>query len=34
MPCRALRGTWTAKLISESEFVMDWVGTMTDGSKQ
>jgi hypothetical protein len=28
-----LRGTWTAKPISESEFVMDWVGTMTDGSK-
>jgi hypothetical protein len=28
-----LRGTWTAKPISETEFVMDWVGTMTDGSK-
>ncbi len=28
-----LRGTWTAKPISEAEFVMDWVGTMTDGSK-
>ena len=30
-----VRGTWTAKPISETEFVMDWVGTMTDdGSKQ
>jgi hypothetical protein len=29
-----IRGTWTAKPISETEFVMDWVGTMTDGSKQ
>ena len=29
-----LRGTWTAKPTSETEFVMDWVGTMTEGSKQ
>jgi hypothetical protein len=29
-----IRGTWTAKPISETEFVMDWVGTMTDGGKQ
>jgi hypothetical protein len=29
-----IRGTWTAKPISETEFVMNWVGTMTDGSKQ
>jgi hypothetical protein len=29
-----IRGTWTAKPISETEFVMDWVGTMTEGSKQ
>jgi hypothetical protein len=28
-----LRGTWTARPISETEFVMDWVGTMADGSK-
>ena len=29
-----VRGTWTAKPTSETEFVMDWVGTMIDGSKQ
>jgi hypothetical protein len=29
-----MRGTWTAKPTSGSEFVMDWEGTMTDGSKQ
>jgi hypothetical protein len=29
-----IRGTWTAKPTSETEFVMDWVGTMIDGSKQ
>lgn len=29
-----LRGTWTAKPISESEFIMDWEGTLTEGSKQ
>ncbi len=29
-----LRGTWTAKPISETEFVMEWVGTMTEGGKQ
>lgn len=28
-----LRGTWTAKPISETEFIMDWVGTMADGGK-
>ena len=26
-------GTWTAKPTSETEFVMDWVGTMTEGTK-
>jgi hypothetical protein len=29
-----IRGTWTAKPTSETEFVMNWVGTMIDGSKQ
>ena len=29
-----IRGTWTAKPTSETEFVMGWVGTMIDGSKQ
>jgi hypothetical protein len=29
-----LRGTWTAKPISESEFIMDWEGTLTEGSKR
>ncbi|SRR6266478_419175 len=29
-----IRGTWTAKPISETEFAMDWVGTMIDGNKQ
>jgi hypothetical protein len=29
-----IRGTWTAKPASETEFVMDWVGTMIDGGKQ
>jgi hypothetical protein len=29
-----LRGTWTAKPISETEYVMDWEGTLTEGSKQ
>jgi hypothetical protein len=29
-----LRGTWTAKPISESEYAMDWEGTLTEGSKQ
>lgn len=29
-----LRGTWTAKPISESEFTMDWEGMLTEGSKQ
>jgi hypothetical protein len=28
-----LRGTWTAKPISEKEFVMDWEGTLTEDSK-
>jgi hypothetical protein len=28
-----LRGTWTAKPISKTEFVMDWEGTLTEGSK-
>jgi hypothetical protein len=28
-----MRGTWTAKPISEAEFVMDWEGTLTEGSK-
>ena len=28
-----LRGTWTAKPTSEAEFVMKWVGTMTDGDE-
>ena len=28
-----VRGTWTAKPTSETEFVMDWVGTMTEGTK-
>jgi hypothetical protein len=28
-----LRGTWTAKPISESEFIMDWQGTLTEGGK-
>jgi hypothetical protein len=29
-----LRGTWTAKpTTSATDFVMDWVGTMTEGSK-
>ena len=26
-----LRGTWTAKPTSESEYVMDWEGTLTEG---
>jgi hypothetical protein len=29
-----IRGTWTAKPTSETEFVIDWVGTMIDSSKQ
>ena len=28
-----LRGTWKAKPTSQSEFIMDWVGDMTDGNK-
>ena len=28
-----LRGTWTAKPTSETEFAMDWVGEMTDVNK-
>ena len=28
-----LRGTWTAKPISEIEYVMDWEGTLDEGSK-
>jgi len=28
-----VRGTWTAKPTSETEFVMDWVGTMTESTK-
>jgi hypothetical protein len=28
-----LRGTWTAKPISEKEYVMDWEGTLIEGSK-
>jgi len=28
-----LRGTWTAKPISEKEYVMDWVGTLTEAYK-
>ena len=28
-----LRGTWTAKPTSETEFVMNWVGTMIEGTK-
>ena len=28
-----VRGTWAAKPTSETEFVMDWVGTMTEGTK-
>jgi hypothetical protein len=28
-----VRGTWIAKPTSETEFVMDWVGTMTEGTK-
>jgi len=28
-----LRGTWTAKPISEKEYVMDWVGTLVEGGK-
>jgi len=29
-----LRGTWTAKPISQTEYVMDWEGTLTEGGKQ
>jgi hypothetical protein len=29
-----LRGTWTSKPISETEFVVDWQGTLIEGSKQ
>jgi hypothetical protein len=29
-----LRGTWTAKPVSEAEFVTDWEATLTEGSKQ
>jgi hypothetical protein len=28
-----LRGTWTAKPISETEYVMDWEGTLIEGGK-
>jgi hypothetical protein len=28
-----LRGTWTAKPISEKEYVMDWEGTLIESSK-
>jgi hypothetical protein len=28
-----LRGTWTAKPISEKEYVMDWEGTLAEASK-
>ena len=28
-----LRGTWTAKPISEKEFVMDWKGTLGEARK-
>jgi hypothetical protein len=28
-----LRGTWTAKPISEKEYVMDWEGTLAEPSK-
>jgi hypothetical protein len=29
-----LRGTWTAKPISEKEYVMDWEGTLTQSSEK
>jgi hypothetical protein len=29
-----LRGTWTAKPISDAEFVMDWEGSLTEGGKE
>ena len=29
-----LRGTWTAKPISEKEYVMDWEGTLAEDSKK
>jgi hypothetical protein len=29
-----LRGTWTAKPISDSEYAIDWVGTLTEGVQQ
>jgi hypothetical protein len=29
-----LRGTWTAKPTSETEYVMNWEGTLTEASKQ
>lgn len=29
-----LRGTWTAKPISEKEYVMDWEGTLAENSKK
>lgn len=28
-----LRGTWSAKPTSQTEFIMDWAGDMTDGNK-
>jgi hypothetical protein len=29
-----LRGTWTAKPISEKEYIMDWEGTLAEDSKK
>ena len=29
-----LRGTWTAKPISEKEYIMDWEGTLTQSSEK
>ena len=29
-----LRGTWTAKPVSEKEFVMDWEGALIDGGSK
>jgi hypothetical protein len=28
-----LRGTWTAKPVSQSEYIMDWEGTLTEGGE-
>jgi hypothetical protein len=28
-----LRGTWTAKPVSQTEYIMDWEGTLTEGGQ-